>query len=260
MFVDSHCHLDHLKLPDHQHRLDQELTRARTAGVSGFLCIGIDYDRFDLLLDIESRHADVWITIGEHPLADNLAGQGDRLRHFAAHPRIVAVGETGLDYHYAPAQAEVQRRSFAQHLAIAAELNKPVVVHSREAHRDTIDLIRAHGGAAGGVLHCFTDSWHMAREALDLGFYISISGIVTFANASALRDVVKRVPLDRLLIETDSPWLAPVPYRGKPNTPVFLPRVAETVADLQGISVAELGRATSQNFFKLFSKISEINK
>lgn len=259
MFIDSHCHLDHLKLADYQQSLDVELETARDAGVSGFLCIGIDYDQFEQLLAIETRHADVWISIGEHPLNDNLSAEDGRLREYASHSSVVAVGETGLDYHYAPDQAEIQRASFVRHLKVADELEKPVIVHSRDAEADTLDLIREHCGPARGVLHCFTGSWSMAAAALDMGFYISISGIVTFANAGDLRDVVKKIPLDRLLIETDSPWLAPVPYRGKPNTPVYLPEVAAVVADLKEVELAELAKATTQNFFNLFSNISSAN-
>ena len=260
MFIDSHCHLDHLKLADYQHSLDAELDAARAAGVRGFLCIGIEYAHFPRLLDIEARHADVWLSIGEHPLSDDLAGNADQLAALAAHERVVAVGETGLDYHYAPEQADIQRQSFEHHLQVARQLDKPVIVHSREAERDTLDLIRAHSGAARGVLHCFTGSWEMAREALDLGFYISISGIVTFANAGALRDVVKKLPLDRLLLETDSPWLAPVPHRGKPNTPVYLPAVAAVVAELQGVELEQLGEATCNNFYNLFSEVNNVSK
>lgn len=259
MFIDSHCHLDHLKLDDYQQSLDKELERARDAGVSGFLCIGIDYEQFDQLLAIEARHADVWISIGEHPLNENLTGTSERLVEYAAHERVVAVGETGLDYHYAPEMAEVQRSSFIQHLQVASDVNKPVIVHSREAEQDTLELIRLHCGPARGVLHCFTGSWSMASAALDLGFYISISGIATFANADALREVVEKIPLDRLLIETDSPWLAPVPHRGKPNTPVYLPEVAKVVADVQGVTPARLAEATTQNFFNLFSEVRATN-
>lgn len=255
MFIDSHCHLDHLKLADYQQSLDAELELARQAGVSGFLCIGIDYHQFDQLLDIESRHNDVWISIGEHPLNENLTADNDQLFEYCQHESVVAVGETGLDYHYAPEKAELQKSSFIRHLRVASDLEKPIIVHSRDAEQDTLDLIDAHCGPARGVLHCFTGSWSMAEAAMEMGFYISISGIATFANADELRSVVSKIPLDRLLIETDSPWLAPVPYRGKSNTPVYLPKVASVVAELQGVKVEHLGEATTQNFFNLFSKI-----
>jgi TatD DNase family protein len=253
VLIDSHCHLDHLKLADYQDSLDGALEAARQAGVTGFLCIGIDYEKFDLLLEIESRHPDVWLTIGEHPLSDTFTHDPEKLMQYASHDRIVALGETGLDYHYAPEQAEKQKISFVHHLDAAAKLNKPIIVHSREAQQDTLDLIEAHCGPARGVLHCFTESWNMAQRALDLGFYISISGIVTFNNAEALRDVVKKIPLDRLLVETDSPWLAPVPFRGKSNQPLYLPKVASQVAETKGVSLDALAEATSENFFRLFS-------
>lgn len=252
MFIDSHCHLDHLKLADYQESLDSELETARKAGVSGFLCIGINYDQFDQLLAIEARHPDVWISIGEHPLNEDLVASDSRLRDFSSHERVVAVGETGLDYHYAPEKSEIQQASFIRHLCVADELKKPVIVHSRDAEQDTLELIDAHCGPARGVLHCFTGSWSMASAALDMGFYISISGIATFANADALREVVKKIPLNRLLIETDAPWLAPVPYRGKPNTPVYLPEVAKVVADMQQVDLGRLAEATTENFLIYF--------
>jgi TatD DNase family protein len=177
------------------------------------------------------------------------------LSQWARHPRVVAVGETGLDYHYASENRQLQMDSFAAHLDFAAQEKLPVIVHTREAVDDTLDLMRAHASReSAGVMHCFTESWDMARQAIDLGFYISFSGIVTFRNAEALREVVKQVPLDRLLIETDSPYLAPIPYRGKPNEPKYLPAVAAEVARLKGVSVEEVIEATGNNFFNLFAK------
>ncbi len=253
MLIDSHCHLDHLHIPDYGQALDAVLDEARRQGVSGFLCIGIDYDRFDLLLDIQARHDDVWLTLGEHPLSDNLAQhKGELLAQLAGHAAVVGVGETGLDYHYAPDTAAAQRESFVHHLEVAAQLQKPVVVHSREAEQDTLELIAAHQGPAAGVLHCFTGSWDMAKRAMDMNFYISLSGILTFRNAEDLRDIARKLPLDRLLLETDSPWLAPGPYRGKPNQPAYLPQVAKVVAEVRGMTMADLGAATSENFFRLF--------
>jgi len=207
MFIDSHCHLDMLNLDSHDGSLDNALSAARSAGVNGFLCIGIGLDKAESLM---------------------------------------------LDYHYSPDSREAQIVSFRTHLQVAETLQKPVIIHTRDAKEDTIDLMRAHSRAVG-VLHCFTESWEMAKQALDLGYYISISGIVTFRNASALREVVKRLPLDRLLIETDSPYLAPIPYRGQPNQPAFLPEVASCVAELVGVDIEKLGELTSQNFHRLFS-------
>lgn len=180
---------------------------------------------------------------------------------WADHPRVVALGETGLDYHYSRDSAEIQRSSFAAHLRAAAELRLPLIVHTREAREDTLDLIRAHGNPeVGGVLHCFTESWNMARQAIDLGYYISISGIVTFNSAAELRDVVRQVPLERLLVETDSPYLAPVPHRGKPNQPAYVREVAEFVAQLKGVTLEELAKVTTENFYRLFKRAGQLHQ
>ncbi|MCL4156282.1 UNVERIFIED_CONTAM: hypothetical protein GTU68_062643 [Idotea baltica] len=252
MFIDSHCHLDRLDLSSHNGSLNEALGTAREQHVNGFLCVGIGFENTDRLLEIESTNSDVWLSMGVHPLEENLSIDPAELKKWCALSQVVAIGETGLDYHYRPETKPVQLEAFKTHLIVSAELNKPVIVHTREAQEDTIHLIRKYGGEAAGVLHCFTESWEMAEEALDLGYYISISGIVTFKNAEALRDVVRNVPLERLLIETDSPYLAPVPKRGKPNDPSLLPYVAECVASLKGVSVGEIAQATSDNFFRLF--------
>ncbi len=173
----------------------------------------------------------------------------------ARHPKFVGIGETGLDYHYTADSAEVQKQSLRIHITAARETGLPLIIHTRGAKEDTLALLREHGeGEVRGVLHCFTEDLDMAEQAMALGFYISISGIVTFRNAEALRDTVRQVPLERLLIETDSPWLAPVPYRGKPNEPRYVARVAECVAELKGIPVAELAALTRDNFYTLFNK------
>ena len=252
MFIDSHCHLDLLNLDNHGGSLDNALRVAREAGVKGFLCIGIGLDAAESLLELEQQYPDVWLSLGTHPLNENLDTDRDTLKRWCAHPQVKAVGETGLDYHYSPDSREAQLASFRTHLQVAEAVNKPVIVHTREAKEDTIALLREYSGTVG-VLHCFTETWEMAEQALDLGYYISISGIVTFRNASRLRDVVKRVPLDRLLIETDSPYLAPIPHRGKPNQPAFLPEVAKCVAELVGVDIEKLGEQTSQNFHRLFA-------
>ena len=176
----------------------------------------------------------------------------DALKQWALDDRIIAVGETGLDYFYAKESAESQREHFITHLKIAAEVNKPVIIHSREARDDTLAAIAQHAGSAAGVLHCFTDTWPMAKQAIDAGFYVSISGIVTFRNASELRDVVKKIPLDRLMVETDSPYLAPVPHRGKSNQPAYVRDVAQYIAELRGLSLDQLAEATTNNFNRLF--------
>lgn len=257
MFIDSHCHLDRLDLTRYDDSLENALCAARDAGVRGFLCVGIGFDGVKQLFEINSMHEDVWLSVGLHPLDDcldrDLTSIDTDLRHWCAKSEFHAVGETGLDYHYKPETRDQQIESFRIHLDVASEINKPVIVHTRSAQDDTLELIRAHGGKAGGVLHCFTESWEMAEQALELGYYISISGIVTFKNAAELREVVRRVPLERLLIETDSPYLAPVPKRGRPNDPSLLPYVAECVAELKQVDVSQLAEATTENFHRLFS-------
>ncbi|MEQ8861393.1 MAG: TatD family hydrolase [Pseudomonadales bacterium] len=245
MLVDSHCHLNFLDDPS------VRLAAARERGVSAFVCIGVDVAGIDDVLDLAGRHDDVWATVGQHP--DAAGADLDWLEARLAQPRVVAAGEMGLDYFHA-SEPELRRRQldcFDAQLSLAATRGLPVVVHTRAAEADTLDRLRAHRGV-GGVLHCFTESWDMASAALDLGFYVSISGIVTFRNADNVRAVARRVPDDRLLIETDSPWLAPVPHRGQPNEPAFLVDTAAFLADLRGQSVADLAGHTGANFRRLF--------
>lgn len=254
MLVDSHCHLDRIDLTPYGGDLGAALEAARQRGVGRMLCIGIDRGNVETVIGIAERHADVFASVGVHPLdIFDSAEAVDELLRWADHPRVVAIGETGLDYHYSADRAECQRQSFHNHLRASARCGKPVVVHTREAQDDTLTLLReAADPEVGGVLHCFTESWEMARAALDLGFYISFSGIITFRNAADLREVVKKVPLDRLLVETDSPYLAPVPYRGKKNEPKYVPEVAACVAELKGLSENEVAEATTANFERLF--------
>lgn len=250
--IDSHCHLDRLDLSAHNGSLSSALERARAQGVKGFLCIGIGFDHAEQLVELETAHSDVWLSMGVHPLNEDLTADRDELIKWCALPEVVAIGETGLDYHYQPETREAQIASFEVHLEVADQLNKPVIVHTREAQQDTLDLIRNQNSGSAGILHCFTESWDMAEQALDMGYYISISGIVTFRNADNVRAVAEKVPVDRLLIETDSPYLAPVPYRGKPNEPAYLPKVAECIASLRGLETSELVAATTANFHRLF--------
>lgn len=250
--IDSHCHLDRLDLSRHQGSLHAALTCAREQGVKGFLCVGIGFEHGDELIRLQAEYPDVWLSMGVHPLETNLLADKKTLLDWCSRPEVVAVGETGLDYHYQPETRDAQLQSFELHLEVAKELAKPVIVHTRAAQQDTLNLIREQGGSAAGVLHCFTESWEMAKEALDMGYYVSISGIVTFRNAENVREVAKKVPLNRLLIETDSPYLAPVPFRGKPNEPAYLPKVAAMVAELKGVSQDELIKQTTENFYRLF--------
>lgn len=257
MFIDSHCHLDHLDLEPYNNNLDLALEAAREQGVKGFLLIGIDFNKFHQLSDIERKYQDIWLSIGCHPLSDDLGQKlgfdRQKLEALAAHPNVVAVGETGLDYHYAPENKDFQMSAFKAHFEVAAAQKKPIIIHSRSAVEDTLDLMKSYEGEVTGVLHCFTESWEMAEAALDMGYFISLSGIVTFRNADALREVAKKVPQDRLLIETDSPWLAPVPHRGKKNEPKYLPEVAKCIAELRDTSVETIAEATTENFYRLFA-------
>ena len=254
MLVDSHCHLDRLDLSAHGGSLDAALAAARQRGVGHFLCIGVSAENAAAVKALAERYADVDCSIGVHPLdlepgaepaLDWLLGELDD-------PRVVAIGETGLDYHYEPEAAALQQASFRLHLQAAAVCGKPVIVHTRAARADTLALLREAALPQAGVLHCFTEDWEMASSALDLGFYISLSGIVTFRNAEALREVARRVPADRLLVETDSPYLAPVPHRGKPNLPEYVREVAEFLAELRGVHLDALAEQTTENFRRLF--------
>lgn len=255
MLVDSHCHLDRLDLFGDPVDLAAALATARQRGVSAFLAIGVDLTSSANLIKLASEHPDILVTAGAHPLQDKLLSVPEiaELLAIGANAKVVALGETGLDYYYSQETAEWQKASFINHLEAAKILRKPVVVHTRNARDDTLELIRQHGcPERGGVLHCFTESWEMARAAIELNYYISFSGIITFANAAALREVVRQVPLDRILVETDSPWLAPAPYRGKPNVPAYVVEVAAKVAELKGVSLEELAAITTANFCRLF--------
>ena len=256
MLVDSHCHLDRLKLEKFDGDLDAVLDLARSRGVHKFLCVGISLDNVDQVVEIAGRYDDVVCSVGVHPLdVDSGLAEVDKLLELSQKPGVVALGETGLDYYYDTETKEVQQRSFTAHLQAAGQAGLPVIVHTRDARQDTIDLIRAHGNPEhAGVLHCFTESWEMAKAALDLNYYISLSGIVTFKNAEELRDVARKIPLDRLLVETDSPYLAPVPYRGKSNIPAYVREVAEFIAELRGIPLEQLAETTSENFYRLFPR------
>ena len=254
MLIDSHCHLDRLDLAAHGGSLDAALAAARARGVGHFLCIGVSADNAAAVKGLAERYADVDCSVGVHPL-DLEPGAAPALDWLLAelnHPRVVAIGETGLDYHYEPEAAELQRQAFRLHLQAAQVTGKPVIVHTREARADTLTLLREAALPQAGVLHCFTEDWDMAKAALDLGFYISLSGIVTFRNAEALREVARQVPADRLLVETDAPYLAPVPHRGKPNLPEYVREVAEYLATLRGVDFEQFAEQTTSNFKRLF--------
>ncbi len=252
MLVDSHCHLD---FPDFAPERDAVIARAFAAGIGTMLTICTRLDQFAGVEAIAASDERIWCSVGAHPheAADHADLLTDRLVVLAAHPRVVGVGETGLDFHYNLSPRGIQERVFRTHIAASQATGLPLVIHAREADAE-IAAILSQEQPPPGVLHCFTGSRALAEAALELGFYISISGIVTFRNAEDLRSIVRDLPLDRLLVETDSPYLAPVPYRGKRNEPAFVVATAAFIAELKGISLEALAEATTANFFRLFAK------
>ena len=254
MVIDSHCHLDRLDLARHDGSLAAALQAARDAGVGRFLNVSIDLENFPAVREIAHQHEDVWCSVGVHPGShDGEEPSVERLVNLAADPKVIALGETGLDYYYGTDTKDVQQERFRVHLRAARQTRKPVIVHTRDAREDTLQIIREESDpAVGGILHCFTESWDMAKAAIDQNFMISFSGIVTFKNAVELKEVARKVPLAHLLVETDSPYLAPIPYRGKPNEPQWVTQVAAYVAELRGMTTAELMNATTRNFERLF--------
>ena len=246
LLVDSHCHLNYLEDPD------RRLAEARQRGVGAFLCIGVDEGGIDDVLAIADAHSDVWATVGQHP--DASAADPGWIASRLSHPRVVAAGEMGLDYYHEsdPQVQRAQLERFDYQLALADEHHLPVVIHTRSAEADTLDRLRAYPDVTG-VLHCFTESWELASAALDLGYCVSISGIVTFRNAGNVRAVARQLPDDGLLVETDCPWLAPVPYRGKLNQPSYVLETATFLAELRGVPIETLAEQTTANFQRLFS-------
>ena len=255
MYVDSHCHLS---FPELHERLPEIRDAMARAGVDRALCICTTLEEFDTVHGLATAHDNFWASVGVHPDNEDVQEpDADTLTALAARPKVVAIGETGLDYFRlngrSLADMEWQRERFRVHIRAACATDKPLVIHTRSASADTLAIVREEGGdRPGGVFHCFTETMEVARAALDLGFHISFSGILTFKNAQELREVARMVPLDRLLIETDSPYLAPVPHRGKTNDPSLVPYVAAQVAALHGKPVEEIATATSENFTRLF--------
>ncbi|MBN6709837.1 YchF/TatD family DNA exonuclease [Haemophilus haemoglobinophilus] len=252
--VDSHCHLDALDYENLHKDIADVVNKAKQRDVKHLLAIGVTLSRFEQAYAQLAPFQEVSLACGVHPLdLEDEPFDYQRLLRLAQDEKVIAIGEMGLDYYYSIENKALQQSVFAQQIEIANQLAKPVIVHTRSAREDTIAILRENNAQkCGGVLHCFTENWDMAKQALDLGFYISISGIITFKNAEELRDVVRQVPLDRLLVETDSPYLAPVPYRGKQNQPAYTREVCEYVAALKGVSVEDFAQITTQNFERLF--------
>ncbi|HYE29544.1 MAG TPA: TatD family hydrolase [Allosphingosinicella sp.] len=257
MFTDSHCHLNYKGLVEEQQAV---LGRARAAGVEAMLNISTRRSEWDEVIGLAEREADVWASVGVHPHEADAHPdvQTATLVERAAHDRVVGIGESGLDYYYEHSDRDRQRASFRAHLAAARDTGLPIIVHTRDAEADTHAILAEEmgKGAFTGVIHCFTASWDFARKALELGLFVSISGIVTFKNAKDLQDSAKRIPADRLLIETDAPFLAPVPHRGRPCEPAFVADTARFLAALRGESVESLAERTSANFRNLFDKVA----
>lgn len=258
MYVDSHCHLD---FPELVADLDNILKSMAINNVGTALCISVAMPDFPGVLKLAEEHDHLWASIGVHPQYENTPEVSkEELLEYLKHPKIVAVGETGLDYYRSEGPLEWQKERFRTHIRAAVAADVPLIIHTRAAKEDTMKILREEGAErCRGVMHCFTEDWQMAQEAMDLGFYISMSGIVTFKNAQQVQEVAINTPLDRLLIETDSPFLAPVPYRGKRNDPSLVVHVAEKIAELKQIPLVQVKEITTQNFFDLFSKIKKPN-
>lgn len=252
MLVDSHCHLD---FPELAERLPAVLERMRENAVHAAVCIGVNLEDLPKVLALAEQSPQLYASVGVHPeYTDVKEPSESQLVELAAHPKVIAIGETGLDYYWQKDKPEWQRERFRTHIRAAKRCHKPLVVHTRDSAEDTLRLLQEEGAeTAGGVMHCFTENWEIASKALDLGFYLSFSGIVTFKNAAIVKEVAQRSPLDRILVETDSPYLAPVPYRGKPNEPAYVRYVAEEIAKLRKMSEDAFFNATTDNFYNLFS-------
>jgi TatD DNase family protein len=253
MFIDSHCHLN---FPGLSEDLDAVLANMRANEVSHALCVSVDLASFPQVLELAERHDNLYASVGVHPDYElesepTLA----ELVRLARHPKVIAIGETGLDYFRLTGDLEWQRDRFRTHIRAARECRKPLIIHTRSAAADTLRIMAEEGaGSIGGVMHCFTESLEVARAAIELGFHISFSGILTFKNATVIKEVAQSIPLENILIETDSPYLAPTPYRGKTNQPAYVKHVAEEIARLRNISLEEVGLATTRNFNRLFLK------
>ena len=255
MFVDSHCHLN---FPELRKQLPEILAAMDRNQVGHALVVSVNLPDWPELMEVVHSQPRLWASVGVHPdYEDTPDPSVEELVRLSATDKVVAIGETGLDYYRLTGDLEWQRERFRRHIRAAREVSKPLIIHTRSSSEDTLRLMREEGAAeAGGVMHCFTESQAVADAAIDLNFYISFSGIVTFKNAKELHEVARTIPLDRLLIETDSPYLAPVPHRGKLNDPSKVIHVAERIADLRGLTVAEVAKASTDNFFRLFKGIA----
>lgn len=255
--VDSHCHLDHLDLSAFGGQIEECLNQAREQGIIHILSVCITLSQVANLIKLAEHYSNISVSVGLHPTEKEAEPTVAELINLAQHPKVVAIGETGLDYYRESGDMTWQQQRFRRHIQAAKAVNKPLIIHTRMASSDTLQIMREEGAdAVGGVMHCFTENEETALAAIDMNFYISFSGILTFKNAVDLQALAKKLPLERLLIETDAPYLAPVPYRGKPNLPHYVRYVAESLAQLKGCSVAAVALQTTENFFRLFNKAS----
>ncbi len=255
MFIDSHCHLDRLDLTPYENRFSQFMHTLKAEQIKHLLCISIDLESYPAMLNLVQDYPEISVSVGVHPNV-KLAVEPcvEQLAQWAEHPKVVAIGETGLDYFRSQGDLSWQHQRLKTHIQVAKAVNKPLIIHTREAGLDVLKVLEKEGAhEVGGVIHCFREDWEFAQYALDLNFYISFSGIVTFKNAQAIQEVARKVPAQRFLIETDSPYLAPMPFRGKPNYPMYVRYVAEKLADLRGVSVEQIAKQSSANFYSLFS-------
>ena len=255
MLVDSHCHLDCIDLSEFDNDFDNLIQHTLNSGIEHMLCVSINLKKYPSMLEKVRAYSNISVSAGMHPMAEETDDfSTDYLADLASDKKVVAIGETGLDYFYHKGDPEWQQERFRAHIQVANQVDKPVIIHTRDAAKDTIDILQQENAQqCGGVIHCFTETQSFANQAMDLGFMISISGIVTFKNADALREIAKKIPDDRLLIETDSPYLAPIPYRGKQNQPAYVKRVAETLATIRNTSVEHIAEVSRNNFYQLFN-------
>ncbi|CAA9890116.1 putative metallodependent hydrolase [Candidatus Methylobacter favarea] len=254
MLIDSHCHLDRIDLAPYQNDFARFMQAAENSQIDHMLCIAIDLESYPAMLDLVAGYPQISVTVGVHPnTQDGKDPSVDELAALGNQDKVIGIGETGLDYFRSEGDLDWQRQRFRNHINAAKLLKKPLIIHTREAKQDTLRILEEESaGETGGIIHCFTEDWEFAQRALDLNFYISFSGIVTFNSAKEIKEVAKKVPADRFLIETDSPYLAPVPFRGKPNYPIYVRYVAEHIAELRGTTFNEIADLSSRNFKSLF--------
>ncbi|WP_347987091.1 TatD family hydrolase [Methylomonas sp. AM2-LC] len=254
MYIDSHCHLDRIDLTPYEHDFAKFVQDAEQQGIQHMLCIAIDLESYPALFEQILPYPNISLSVGVHPnVTDGHDPSIEELLVLAEHQKVIAIGETGLDYFHGKGDLDWQKQRFKNHIQVAKDLKKPLIIHTRNADQDALDVLRQEGAdQVGGIIHCFTEDWEYAQKAIDLNFYISFSGIVTFKNALAIKEVAQKISADRFLIETDSPYLAPVPFRGKPNYPTYVRYVAEHIAELRQVPVDEIAKQSSANFYSLF--------